>query len=235
MIAVALGVVCTASGCAAGTRRLTLGAHDPDARAERTAQAPRVASLSSGMTRHFEYVFPDGAMYVYDIDHGHRLVQRVPMPGVIGARGVVASPRTHMLYISYGAFGGQGTTGRLLAYNLLAGSVVYDRSYSRGVDNMAIDPAGNRIYMPDGEASRDGVWTVIAARSGNVIGSINGGLSPHETIVGLSGGCRAKPRGSARGTGAGWGVGARRPGIGRCGPGGLFRPSGWLSGGGGAW
>jgi DNA-binding beta-propeller fold protein YncE len=92
-----------------------------------------------------------------------------------------------MLYISYGAFGGPGTTGRLLAYNLLAGSVVYNRSYSRGIDNMAIDPAGKRIYVPDGEGSRDGVWSVIAARSGNVVGSINGGLSPHETIVGLSG------------------------------------------------
>jgi DNA-binding beta-propeller fold protein YncE len=92
-----------------------------------------------------------------------------------------------MLYISYGAFGGPGTTGRLLAYDLLAGSVVYDRSYSRGVDSMAIDPAGARIYMPDGEGSRDGVWSVIAATSGNVIGSINGGRSPHETIVGLSG------------------------------------------------
>jgi DNA-binding beta-propeller fold protein YncE len=92
-----------------------------------------------------------------------------------------------MLYISYGAFGGPGTTGRLLAYNLLTGSVVYNRSYSRGIDSMAIDPAGARIYMPDGEGSRDGVWSVIAARSGNVIGSINGGTSPHETIVGLSG------------------------------------------------
>src|SRR5262249_28035365 len=74
-----------------------------------------------------------------------------------------------------------------LAYNLLAGAVIYKRSYSRGIDNMAIDPAGQRIYMPDGESSRDGVWSVIAARSGNVIGSINGGLSPHETIVGLNG------------------------------------------------
>jgi DNA-binding beta-propeller fold protein YncE len=92
-----------------------------------------------------------------------------------------------MLYISYGAFGGPGTTGRLLAYNLLTGAVVYDRSYSRGIDSMAIDPAGARIYMPDGEGSRDGVWSVIAARSGNVIGFINGGTSPHETIVGLSG------------------------------------------------
>ena len=187
VIAVALGVVCAVLGCAASPRHLSSATHVPVAADRLAAQDPHAASLSSGATRHYEYVFPDGAMYVYDIDHGHRLVQRVRMPGVKGVRGVAASPRTHMLYISYGAFGGPGTTGRLLAYNLLAGSVVYNRTYSRGIDSMAIDPAGARIYMPDGEGSRDGVWSVIAARSGNVIGSINGGRSPHETIVGLSG------------------------------------------------
>ena len=186
-MSVAVGVACVVAGCAAGTRRSNAEARVRVVAGGLTAQHPRAASLSSGMTRDYEYVFPDGAMYVYDIDHGHRLVQRVALPGVNGIRGVVASPGTHMLYISYGAFGGPGTIGRLLAYNLLAGAVVYDRSYSRGVDNMAIDPAADRIYMPDGEASRDGVWSVIAARSGNVIGSIKGGLSPHETIVGLSG------------------------------------------------
>jgi DNA-binding beta-propeller fold protein YncE len=187
VIAVAVGVVCAVLGCAASPRRSSSAAHLPVAADRLAGRDPRAGSLSSGATRHYEYVFPDGAMYVYDIDHGHRLVQRVRLPGVTGVRGVAASPRTHMLYISYGAFGGPGTTGRLLAYNLLAGAVVYNRTYSRGIDSMAIDPAGARIYMPDGEGSRDGVWSVIAARSGNVIGSINGGTSPHETIVGLSG------------------------------------------------
>ena len=187
VIAVSVGVVCTVAGCAAGARRLDAAAHVSVAAAGVSAQDPQAASLSSGVVRHYEYVFPDGAMYVYDIDHGHRLVHVVRLPGVKGVRGVAASPRTHMLYISYGAFGGPGTIGRLMAYNLLAGSVVYNRSYSRGIDSMAIDPAGARIYMPDGEGSRDGVWSVIAARSGTVIGSINGGMSPHETVVGLSG------------------------------------------------
>jgi DNA-binding beta-propeller fold protein YncE len=187
VIAVAVSIFCAVAGCAASPRHLSSATHVPVAADRLTAQDPRAASLSSGATRHYEYVFPDGAMYVYDIDHGHRLVQRVRLPGVRGVRGVAASPRTHILYISYGAFGGPGTTGRLLAYNLVAGSVVYNRTYSRGIDSMAIDPAGARIYMPDGEGSRDGVWSVIAARSGNVIGSINGGVSPHETIVGLSG------------------------------------------------
>jgi DNA-binding beta-propeller fold protein YncE len=187
VIAVAVGVVFAVAGCAAEARHLSSATHAPVAADGLNAQDPQAASLSSGVVRHYEYAFPDGAMYVYDIDHGHRLVQRVPLPGVKGVRGVAASPRTHMLYISYGAFGGPGTTGRLLAYSLLAGSVVYNRAYSRGIDSMAIDPAGARIYMPDGEGSRDGVWSVIAARLGNVIGSINGGTSPHETIVGLSG------------------------------------------------
>jgi DNA-binding beta-propeller fold protein YncE len=166
-VVVVISIVCAVAACA--------------------ASHPPAASRSAGVVRHYEYVFPNGAMYVYDIDHGHRLVQVVRLPGVTGVRGVAASPRTHMLYISYGAFGGPGTTGRLMAYNLLTGSVVYNRSYSRGIDNMAIDPAGARIYMPDGESSPDGVWSVIAARSGNVIGSITGGMSPHETVVGLSG------------------------------------------------
>jgi hypothetical protein len=126
--------------------RINAGAHVAVMAGGLTAQDPRAASLSSGMTRHYEYVFPDGAMDVYDIDHGHRLVQRVALPGVSGVRGVVASPGTHMLYISYGAFGGPGTTGRLLAYNLLAGSVMYNRAYPRGIDNMAIDRAGDRIH-----------------------------------------------------------------------------------------
>ena len=187
VIAVAVGVVGVVAGCAAGAHRRTTGAHAAAAAGGLTGQDPRAASFASGPVGHDEYVFPDGAMYVYDIDHGFRLVRRVRLPGVNGVRGVVASPRTGMLYVSYGAFGGPGTIGRLLAYNLLTGSVVYNRSYDFGVDNMAIDPAGRRIYMPDGELSHDGVWNVIAARSGNVIGRINGGLGPHETIVSLNG------------------------------------------------
>src|ERR1700733_9915026 len=90
------------------------------------------ARQSSTSIRHYEYVFPNHAMYVYDADDGFRLARRVPLRGVVGVRGVVANPSSHMLYVSYGAYGGPGTTGRLLAYNLLTDSVVYRRSYSRG-------------------------------------------------------------------------------------------------------
>jgi DNA-binding beta-propeller fold protein YncE len=151
-------------------------------------QAPRAASGGSASTQHYEYVFPDGAMYVYDIDHALRLVQRVNLPATSdGIRGAVASPATHMLYISHGGDGGGAGNGSLLAYDLVSQRVVWDKHYGRGIDSMAISPSGARIYMPDGELSGDGIWSVIDARSGQVIGEISGGTGPHNTIVGLSG------------------------------------------------
>ncbi|MGI8559442.1 MAG: YncE family protein [Solirubrobacteraceae bacterium] len=149
--------------------------------------APHAASRQTRGVHHYLYVFPDQAMYVYDIDHRHRPVQRVALPGVRGIRGVVVSPRTDTLYLSYGEDGGPGTAGSLLAYNLLTGAVTWRRTYPFGVDSMAISDSGARIYMPDGELSSDGVWMVIDAHSGAVVGRIDAGKGPHNTVVGLSG------------------------------------------------
>ena len=142
---------------------------------------------ASAGVQHLEYVFPDGGMYVYDIDHGLKLVQHVSLPGVSGVRGAVASPATHMLYISHGGDAGGNGNGSMLAYDLLSNRVVWDRSYGHGIDSMAISPSGSRIYMPDGELAGNGTWLVVDARNGNDIGRIEGGLGPHNTSVSLSG------------------------------------------------
>jgi DNA-binding beta-propeller fold protein YncE len=153
-----------------------------------TAQAPAGASAAAAsQTQHYEYVFPDQAMYVYDIDHGLRLVRRVSLPSARGIRGAVASPRTHMLYISHGGDSGGNGDGSLLAYDLLANRVVWDRSYGHGIDSMAISPDGSRIYMPDGELAGDGTWYLLDARTGSQVGQISGGLGPHNTSVSLNG------------------------------------------------
>ncbi len=52
---------------------------------------------------------------------------------------------------------------------------------------MAITPDGKTIYMPDGELSPNGIWNIIDANTGNVIGTIDGGTGPHNTIVSLDG------------------------------------------------
>lgn len=139
----------------------------------------------SGAIQHYEYVFPDGEMDVYDIDHGQALVQRVALPTSTGVRGVAASPVTHMLYVSYGSDRGAG--GSLLEYDMIAQRIVWQKTYGHGIDSMAITPDGKTIYMPDGEASSDGKWYIVDANSGNDIGVINAGTGPHNTVVSLNG------------------------------------------------
>jgi len=143
--------------------------------------------VGSGITHHYEYVFPDGGMYVYDMDNGHALIKTSSLPTMAGVRGIVASPVTHMLYVSYGGDGGGNGNGSLLEYNLLTDTVVWKQNYSHGIDSMAIAPDGKTIYMPDGELTSDGTWYVVDANTGNETGTINGGTGPHNTIVSLNG------------------------------------------------
>lgn len=152
-----------------------------------TNAGTNMSTVGSGTTQHYEYVFPDGAMCVYDMDHGHKLIKSVSLPTMAGVRGVVATPVTHMLYISYGGDGGGNGNGFLLKYDLVADRLIWTKSYSHGIDSMAISPDGKAIYMPDGELTSDGTWYVIDANSGNETGTIIGGLGPHNTIVNLNG------------------------------------------------
>jgi DNA-binding beta-propeller fold protein YncE len=164
-------------GCSSGVR----------AQSARTPAAAPSTMTRRGGVHHYEYVFPDGSMYVYDMDARHRLVRRVELPMARGIRGVVASPATHTLYISYGGDGGGNGTGSLLAYDLLSGRVLWQRHYGTGIDSMAISPDGRRIYMPGGELDRSGVWTVLAGSDGHVLATIHGGAGAHNTVVSLNG------------------------------------------------
>ena len=147
--------------------------------------SPPPSTVVSSVTHHYEYIFPDGEMDVYDMDHGQALVQRVNLPTTSGVRGVAASPVTHMLYVSYGSDSGAG--GSLLKYDLLAQRVVWQKTYAHGIDSMAITPDGKTIYMPDGELSGDGKWYIVDANTGNDTGSIDAGTGPHNTLVSLTG------------------------------------------------
>src|SRR2546423_1842231 len=148
-----------------------------------------LSAKASPATQHYEYVFPDGGMSIYDMDNGQRLVKNVNLPTTRGVRGVVASPATRMLYVSYGGDGGVNGNGSLLKYNLLTNTVIWTRDYPFGIDSMAITPDGTKIYMPDGTAQYDGLWHILDGNDGSVLGSINAGagISPHNTLVNLSG------------------------------------------------
>ncbi|MFI5252143.1 MAG: T9SS type A sorting domain-containing protein [Bacteroidota bacterium] len=145
---------------------------------------------------HYEYVFPDGWIYVYDIDNGFLPVKSIPIPTSQGTRGVAVSPGDRMLYISYGGDGGTYGNGSLLQYDLIGDSVRWTKSYAHGVDSHAITPDGKTLFMPSGELSPNGNWYVLNAADGSEKGVITtNGIGPHNTAVSLDGanvymGCR---------------------------------------------
>src|SRR3954452_11302499 len=146
-----------------------------------TAAAPDIS--------HYEYVFPDEHMVVYDMDHGHRIVEERDFPGATATRGAAADPASHALFISHGYDGGDGgaKTGSLLKYDLVSKQVLWDRRLPTGIDSMAVSRDGRRIYMPTGELNPGGAWNVMDAGSGDIIGRIDRGAGPHNTVTVLSG------------------------------------------------
>jgi DNA-binding beta-propeller fold protein YncE len=182
---VVLLVAATSSGCGArdGVPNAPFWAHrvasaGPVRELLMTSAAPGAPGL-----HHYEYVFPDRGIDVYDIDDGHRLVARWSVPDAHALRGVVASPRTGRLYFSVGGNGGESGSGALVAYDLLHNRVLWKRNFPTGTDSPAITPDGRKLYLPIGERTMDDVWYVIDARSGEVTKEIHAGPGPHNTIV----------------------------------------------------
>jgi hypothetical protein len=144
------------------------------------------STLHAGQLHHYEYVFPDGSIYVYDLDKRGALVKHVGVPTAAGVRGAVASATTGMLYISYGSDRGSG--GSMLKYDLMTDDVAWTKHYPFGIDSMSLSADGSTIYMPTGELASGGVWEVIDAHTGTVKASIDsGGVGPHNTVVSAAG------------------------------------------------
>jgi hypothetical protein len=156
----------------------------------------QVSEGDPGGVHHYEYVFPDGNLYVYDMDNHFRPVKHLSIPTSAGVRGAVASEATGRLYVSYGS---DYAHGSILAYDLENDAVLWVRKYPFGIDSMSISSDGKKIYMPTGELATGGIWQrlglasggiweILDARTGDVIGSIDSsGRGPHNTVVSRDG------------------------------------------------
>src|SRR5262245_70330 len=126
---------------------------------------------------------------VFDIDHGHKFVKRIPLQGAApvatpaapgrggrgngqeAIKGIAAHAETARLYVS--------TSRRVAAYDLLTDKLVWERSYdSRGTDRIALSPDGKTLYAPELGAPK---WIVADADSGEPIASIDKPGNPHNT------------------------------------------------------
>lgn len=142
----------------------------------------RTATAARGV-HHYEFVVPDGQICVYDIDHGHRLVQAIGLPQAKGVRGLAVSAPLQLLYVSYGGDGGPNGDGSLLAWSFRTHRVVWTRSYGTGIDSMAVAPDGRTLWMPTGELNSGSRWLRLDAATGKQTGTVTGGAGPHNTIA----------------------------------------------------
>ncbi len=142
---------------------------------------------SSPATGHFAYVFPDGEIDVFDIDHSHRRVKTVAVPEATIIRGVAAHADDHALYIA--GLGAASSTLRddrgaapsdsyVLKYDLVADRVLWKKLYPPLVDSLCITPDGKRLYVPH---ASDEVLA-LDARDGSILATIPATTGVHNTV-----------------------------------------------------
>jgi len=174
--------VIACAGLLAFVRGTTAAARSVAVRAV-AAATPQQSSAASSEAGHFEYVFDDGTIYVYDMDRSQQLVQTISLPQTeAGLRGVAVAPASHLLFISYGG-DGAGFYGSVLAYDLVTEQVVWTVHLKTGIDSGQVSPDGSRLYMPTGELTPSGIWNILDTSNGAVIGTIQGGAGAHNTIA----------------------------------------------------
>ena len=119
---------------------------------------------------------------VFDMDHDHRFVKRIPSAGVdtkgkpINVKGVCASAATGRLYVS--------TLKSMICFDLVSEKILWEKSYDGGCDRMSISPDGKVIYLPSLEGDH---WHVVDAISGDVLARIVPKSGAHNTVYGPDG------------------------------------------------
>ncbi|GIW93577.1 MAG: hypothetical protein KatS3mg110_1618 [Pirellulaceae bacterium] len=133
-----------------------------------------------GIRNYLEY--GGHGLLVFDIDHEHRFVRRIPTAGLdesgkpLNVKGICASQRTYRLYIS--------TLRHLQCLDLVTGKLLWQREYAGGCDRMAISPDGLTIYLPSQEGPH---WHAVDAATGDIVATLITNSGAHNTIFGPGG------------------------------------------------
>src|SRR5262249_33637004 len=150
---------------------------------------------AAGAAQHLLYVAVPGirdyveyggvGILVYDIDHGHRLLKRIPTPlakpgeKAEAVKGICASAKTGRVYLS--------TPTQLACFDLNSEKLLWQKPFELGCDRMAITPDGKTIFLPSFEGP---IWNVVDALTGDLRTRIETKSGSHNTICG-PGGTRA--------------------------------------------
>jgi DNA-binding beta-propeller fold protein YncE len=148
--------------------------------AARRAERSLLYVATPGIRNYVEY--GGIGLLVYDVASGYKLVKRIPTFEVVegkppeNVKGIAASAATGLVYIS--------TPQRLAAFDLATEKMAWSRTYEGGCDRMALSPDGRVLYVPSFEGPH---WTVVDARTGDVIAKVETNSGAHNTIYGPAG------------------------------------------------
>src|SRR5258705_6606349 len=132
----------------------------PAAPEQKTSGDSRLLYVAApGIRNYLEY--GGHGVLVFDIDHGHRFVKRIPLAGLdekhqpLNVKGVAANAATKRLYVT--------TTRTLTTLDLVTEKILWEKSYDGGCDRLALTPNGKLIYLPSLEQSH---WHIVDVLSG---------------------------------------------------------------------
>jgi hypothetical protein len=121
-------------------------------------------------------------LLVFDIDRGHTFVKRIATAGLsadgkpLNVKGVCACAATRKVYVS--------TTRQIMCLDLVTDKLLWEKSFDRGCDRMAMTPDGKLIFLPSFEGP---IWYVVRAHDGAELGRITPDSGAHNTVAGLDG------------------------------------------------
>jgi DNA-binding beta-propeller fold protein YncE len=136
------------------------------------------------------YVADASGLSVYDIDHGHRLLRKIEIPGSGDYKGITASASLGRLYITSHA------ADELIALDLVTEKEVWRKRLGRYADSPAITPDGRTLYVPYRD---EDCWRAVDADTGAVKATIPVGrgknydvdpiasIGPHNTWMNADG------------------------------------------------
>src|SRR5947209_7040293 len=152
---------------------------------------PWPARAADPADRHLLYVavpgirdyleFGGAGVLVFDIDHNHAFVRRIPTPASRidkpeNIKGVCACAETKRLYFT--------TLTRLYCLDLVSEQTLWEKALPGGCDRMAITPDGKLLYVPSLEGPH---WNVVDGATGDVVTKIETKSGAHNTVCALDG------------------------------------------------
>jgi len=162
------------TACSLAMLALLLGA-EPDAPAQRYLYV-----ACPGIRNYLE--FGGHGLLVFDIDHGHKFVKRIPTAGLTdkgapdNVKGICASANTQRVTIS--------TIGALQSIDLVTEKLAWEKTYDGGCDRPAISPDGKILYVPSFEKDH---WHAVDGVTGAVLKRVEPQPGAHNTVYGLDG------------------------------------------------